>query len=176
VILQRIVELTERLDANPPEGYESLSPGYQKAFVTKIIRLKSDGSFRDIIPASGSVKGKREGKSMILPREAPQRTVGVVPRLIADNANYVLGKRREKDKLEDVAKRHLAFTQLVAECAEATREPTIEAIYKWLNSGGPELLREMPDIAEDEEITFEVDRQYPTDLASVKQYWAERGG
>lgn len=167
MILKRLMEYAESVDGIPP-------PGYQPAFVTKVIRLRQDGTLRDVIPASGQTRGKRQGLVVMAPREAPQRTVAVVPRLIIDNANYVLGKAREKDTPDKVRQRHTAYCDLIDECAKATNEKTVSAIRQWLHHGGPAALRDRDDIAGDDEFLFEVDGIRPTDLPSVRAFWASR--
>ncbi len=167
MILRRLVEFTEALPDVPP-------PGYQPALITKRIRLNADGSLRDVISLTGEKRGKREGLTLQVPREQPQRTVGVVPRLIADNANYVLGKVREKDKPAQVIARHESYVCLVEECAEATKNLAVRAIATWLRSDGPSQLREDPDVAEDEDISFTVADLDPTTLPDVREFWAAK--
>lgn len=167
MILKRLSELAERLPDLPP-------PGYQPAFTTKVIRLCADGSLRDVVPMAGEKRGKREGLTLMAPREQPQRTVAVVPRLISDNANYVLGRVREKDTPEKAQKRHAAYAELIADCAAATQEPSVLAVARWIGAGGPADLRGSPLIEDDDEITLEVDGVRPTDLESVRRYWSER--
>lgn len=167
MILTHLVEYTERLPDLPPTGY-------QPAFVTKVIRLGADGSFRDVVSASGETRGKREGKTIMAPREAPQRTVATQPRLLCDNANYTLGRLREKDKPEQVELRHQAYRNLVRECWEATREPTVGALHTWLEGGGADALRASEEIADDDEIAIEVDGVMPVTLPAVRRFWADR--
>ncbi|NLI00425.1 MAG: type I-C CRISPR-associated protein Cas8c/Csd1 [Chthonomonadales bacterium] len=165
MILRRLLELSYRLPDLPPSGY-------QPAFITKIIRLKADGTLRDVIPATGEKRGKREGLTVLAPRETPQRTSADTPRLICDNANYVLGRQREKDTPARTAERHRAFVELVGRCADATGEPTVNAIRTWLSAGGASDLRTSPVIEDDDELMFEVDGIRPVDLPAVQRFWA----
>lgn len=167
MILARLSEFADRLPEMPP-------PGYQPGFATKAIRIESDGTLRDVISLSGTKHGAREGRVMFLPREQPQRTVKIAARLIADNANYVLGKLREKDKPKQVEERHRAYCDLVRDCARATNEPAVLAVQTWIESGGPNRLRTDPDISDDDEFIFEVDGKNPTELHSVRDFWANR--
>lgn len=165
MILTKLIEFTKQLPEVPP-------PGYQPALITKRIRLNLDGTLRDVIATSGTKRGTREGQIMQVPREQPRRASGVVARLIADNVNYVLGRAREKDKADQVAARHLAYTDLLAECAEATSEPTVHAVLAWIKSGGPAALRDGNGIADDDDFGFQVGDVDPTELPSVRAFWA----
>lgn len=166
MILRRLLELSERMMDLPPSGYQ---PG----FITKIIRLKADGTLRDVIPTSGETRGKRQGLTVLVPRETPQRTVSVKARLICDNANYVLGRQREKDSAAKAAERHAAYVALLDQCAEQTKEPSVLAIQKWVHDGGAVALRESLLIDDDDELAFEVDGVRPVDLPSVRRFWAD---
>lgn len=62
------------------------------------VRLRADGAVRDVQPHSS---GKTKGKDLGRPTPAPNlvRTVGIKPRLLMDNAEYVLGLvKKEGDK------------------------------------------------------------------------------
>ena len=167
MILKELVEFTRRVPSLPP-------PGYQPAFVTKVIQLNGDGTLRGLVALSGEKRGKREGKTIMAPRESPQRTVAIVPRLLCDDAEYVLGRAGEGRDASKVAARHTRFCELVRECAEVTGEPRVEAVVRWLDAGGPEGLREDGRIADDDEIAIEVDGVYPFHLDDVATFWCGR--
>lgn len=170
MILKRIVEFAERHAADQPTGY-------QPRFVTKIVQLNRDGTFRQVIPATGQKRGKREGVERMEPQESPARTVAIKPRLFADNVNYALGMAREKDNSEQVVARHLAWCELVRECAESVPRSEIVAVRKWIEAGGPEELRGNADehqIVAEDDLTFEVDGAFPTELPEVRAFWANR--
>lgn len=167
MILKRLVEFAERLSDLPVSGY-------QPRFVTKVIRIRGNGSLIDVVDLAGETRGKRTGMTVILPQEAPRRGSAIVPRLIADNANYALGRSREEDDPAKVMERHSAYRRLVSDCADATGETSVIAIRDWLESGGASSLREHPSIAEDDELLFEVDGVRPTDLPSVRRFWTAR--
>ena len=62
------------------------------------VRLRADGTVRDV---QGLSSGKAKGKDLGKPTPAPNlvRTVGIKPRLLMDNAEYVLGlAKKEGDK------------------------------------------------------------------------------
>lgn len=168
MILKRIVEFAERQEGALPSGY-------QPRFITKVIHLDQEGNFLGFIHASGVTRGKRTGQDRNEPQEAPRRASNVVPRLIADNVNYVLGKAREKDKPEQVAARHLAWKELIAHAAEKTALDSVKVIHKWILQGGPEALREDDSLTEDDDLTFMVGTDYPTDDPVIRNYWAGLG-
>ncbi|GAA5513936.1 hypothetical protein Dcar01_02685 [Deinococcus carri] len=139
------------------------------------VRLNADGTVRDVQPrTSGKTKGKDLGKPLPAPNLV--RTVGIKPRLLMDNAEYVLGfAKKENDK--NTAKRHDAFKALVQACAEATRQPSVQAVARFLGSHDPERfqaehLADFPDFAPDTNVMFTVDGVNPLELREVQQFWA----
>lgn len=139
------------------------------------VRLKSDGTLRDVQPlSSGKPKGKDPGR----PTPAPNlvRTVRIKPRLLMDNAEYALGlAKKEGDK--NTARRHAAFKALVAAAAEATGEPPLSAVSHFLQGLDPQAFRaaHLPaDFLPDSNVTFSVDDTQPLELPSVQQFWADQ--
>lgn len=167
MILKRLLEFGESLP-------DSLPPGYQKALITKLIELREDGSLRQVYTRSGEGSKQRPGRMHVVPREQPQRTVGIVPRLLADNANYALGMAREKDKPETVAKRHEAYLQLLRECASSTQEPAVRAVLEFIEGGGASQLAQSAEISAEDDLDFKVGDVFPCSLPSVRQFWAAR--
>lgn len=143
------------------------------------IRLKADGTMRDVQPLSS---GKAKGKDLGAPLAAPNliRTVGIKARLLMDNAEYVLGiPKKEGDK--NTTKRHDAFKQLVRLCAESTGEPSVVAVARFLDGLDPTAFREkyltaFPDFAPDTNVTFSVEGVRPVDQPSVQAFWAAQFG
>jgi CRISPR-associated protein Csd1 len=166
MILTRLKEFWER-------GSSDLPAGYQMAFLTKRIVLNSEGELLGVETLSGSKKGAREGKYFPVPREQPQRTGAVCPRLVQDNPNYSLGIAGPNDKVDKVNVRHAAYRKLLHQCFADTKEPTIEVILRWLNDGGakdPRLSGIDPDL---DDLLFEVGGIVPTDLPSLRAFWAK---
>lgn len=143
------------------------------------LRLNGDGTLRDVLPlSSGRSRGQDTGKPMAAPNVV--RTVGIKPRLLMDNAEYVLGqpkKAGDKKALE----RHQAFVELVQRCAEETGEGTVQVIANFLVQELPkyslEEFREekLPDdFTPDANTIFTVDGINPLDLSSVQKFWASQ--
>lgn len=170
MILQRLAEYWER------QG-DGLPSGYQRAFLTKRIVIDKDARLVAVESMSGETRGKREGKTFAVPREQPQRTVAIRPRLVQDNANYALGLCGPEDNADKVAKRHAAYLEQLEACYEATQEPSLAILLRWLRSGGPQ----DPKIAESidadlDELLFEVDGVVPTSMSSLQAFWARKDG
>ncbi len=169
MILRRIVEFAERQTTALPSGY-------QRRFVTKVIELDPTGRLINIVPLSGDLQGKRHGMRRPEPQESPMRTVAVIPRLFADNVNYVLGRAREKDKPEQIKKRHQAWIDLVNEAGSALPDvPEVQAVVAWIATDGPGICREDERIELDDEITISVNGRFVTDIPEVRRFWATRG-
>ncbi|MEI6513588.1 MAG: type I-C CRISPR-associated protein Cas8c/Csd1, partial [bacterium] len=166
MILKRLIEYWER------EG-DSLPSGYQPAFLTKRISLDKDGKLIEVIALTGEKRGTREGKTYVVPREQPRRSSGVRPRLIHDNAQYVLGLEGDKDNPKRVAQSHHEYVALVKECAEKTKEPTVQVLANWLVNGGPEKLTKSHEIDPSmDDFFLEVNGINPADLPSVRAFWS----
>jgi CRISPR-associated protein Csd1 len=103
------------------------------------------------------------------------RSSGIKPKLLADNGEYVLGVARPTSKPERVAEAHRQFTELAKNCAAATREPSVEAVVRFLERWSPGSVDLLPeDFDAGDTLTFEVDGVRPAvELASVQHFWAE---
>lgn len=162
MILQRLVEFASRTDAPPPM--------YQKARVKWLIDIRPDGTpvGGGIVPLSGGeTKGKDRGTEMLVPHIG--RTVKITAKLLADNAEYVLGVGDDPK----TPARHKAFCELVDRCADQTGDAAVRAVRAFLNT-----CREkgalLPDQAEDGDIlTFRVEGRLPIDLPAVRSFWAK---
>lgn len=167
MILNRLVEYAdERMDLPPTM--------YADSTIRWIIRLDSDGRLEGIVPlGDGSSPGK-SGKTFRVP--TVRRAAGIKPRLLADNAEYVLGDPRRDDdpkKVGKVAERHRQFVALSRLCAEETQEPSVKAVVDFLDhwSFDAELLPE--DLSPEDAMTFRVGSIEPAvQLTSVQRFWA----
>lgn len=160
-MLKRLVEFASRIN-NPP-------PMYQKTPVRWVIDLSLAGDLIGVVPLTGDgSKGRDRGKEMLVPHI--QRTTKIAAKLLADNAEYVLGAGNHPKTPE----RHKAFCDLVECCAEDTKEAAVKAVDTFLKNcqDKPALL---PQDAEDGDvITFRVNKEFPVDLPSVRRFWADQ--
>ena len=178
MLLRELVGYAERLER---EDNESVLPsGYQKVGIRWIINLDREGRIMGRpTQTTNGLEGGEEGPKQFL---APQlvRTVGVRAKLLADNAEYVLGKERtvppeKKVKYrEKVRERHESFVKAVRDCAEATHLPEVEAVARFLETTDLESL-ELPEETnlQRDIFTFSVEGVLPIDLPEVRSYWGK---
>lgn len=135
------------------------------------IRLRADGSFRDLrLLSDGRGKKKDLGMELAVPHLV--RSSGVRACLCVDNGEYVLGiPKKEGDP--KATERFQAFRNLLQETHTATAEPSLGAILKFLESHDPAAFAaEHPSFEPDLNVGFVVDGVRPQDLAAVRAYWA----
>lgn len=177
----REYELRMRLEAGRPVSDNGEVQGDEMPFMYSMqnvrweVRLRFDGTVRDVLPLSS---GKTRGKDLGRPTPAPNlvRTVGIKPRLLMDNAEYVLGlAKKEGDK--KAVQRHESFKTLVTTCVEATNELSVQAVEKFLSSHNPQSFKEayLPsDFTPDTNVMFSVDGVEPLKLTTVQKFWASQ--
>ena len=161
MILQRLVEFSSRTDTLPAM--------YQKSRVRWLIDLDSSGrliSTRLVPLTGGDSRGRDRGKEILVPHIG--KTSKIVAKLLADNAEYVLGAGTDAK----APARHKAFCDLIDHCAEQTKEPAVKAVQAFLKTH-PDKATLLPQEAEDGELfTFRVDGILPVDLPEVRTFWA----
>jgi CRISPR-associated protein Csd1 len=146
---------------------------YIKTRIRWIMDLNASGKLLGFVATSSGGTGKKDrGKEF----EAPHvgRASGVAAKLLADNAEYLLGIRRAKSKPDRVAECHQDFVNLVRACAESTGEPTVNAVLTFLQQTDAKNLSLPQDFDPTDILTFRVDGQLPIELDSVKHFWASR--
>lgn len=181
----RQYEVRMRAEGRQPISEGGEAPSNEMPFMFAMqpvrweVRLRSDGSVRDVQPLSS---GKAKGKDLGKPTPAPNlvRTVGIRPRLLMDNAEYVLGfAKKEGDK--NTSKRHDAFKALVQLAADMTEDSSVQTVAAFLSTHDPAAFKEkhladFPDFAPDTNVMFSVDGAYPLERPSVQAFWARQFG
>jgi CRISPR-associated protein Csd1 len=166
MLLQRLVEYSERLDL-PPHLYA-------KAPVRYVIELDANGDLLNPRPVdraeAASGRGSR-GADLLIPQLV--RSSGVRPLLLVGNAEYTLGLGRENSKPERVAACHAAYRGLIRACAEATGEPALKAVHSFLEHDAVSGLDLPDDFDRGATITFQVEWVFPVDLPAVRAFWSE---
>jgi CRISPR-associated protein Csd1 len=153
-------------------GQDLPPAGYQKQPIRYFIGLRSDGRYEGLIESQSPDAPRGEL------REAPhaKRAMGIVPKLLADTGEYVLGIPRNDPKKppkpERVAQQHAQFMDLVEDCAKVTGELSVAAVARFLRDGAQLPLKDRERIDAGQTITFRVDGRFPIELPSVQAYWA----
>jgi CRISPR-associated protein Csd1 len=169
MLLERLKEYAERLgDAVPP-------PGYEKTAIKWIVPLDASGQAGPLIPTMGREGKYDRGKEYLAPHRLRTSTA-IRPKLLADNAEYVLGKSRSGVASGRQRKRidqcHQAFVELVRDCAAKTQEATVQRVLGFLERAEFKLdLPEQFDASHN--ITFQVDGILPIHLRTVQEFWAK---
>jgi CRISPR-associated protein Csd1 len=166
MLLQRLKEYADQRLELPPTLYSETPVRY-------IVELDEVGRLLNPQPTDTadpiSPRTKR-GQRYLLPQI--QRSVGITPLLLADNAEYTLGLAREQSKPERVAACHRAYIALLDRCAAATNEQAVEAVRIFLNHNPVDQLQLPPDFDRGATMTFRVNGAFPTELPSVQAFWA----
>lgn len=165
MLLQKLVDLSERMEELAP-------PMYTRTPVKWLIPINENGKLLGgLIQTTGE---KPRGKQILVPHV--QRTAGVKAKLLADNAEYVLGIPRDPAKSERVARCHAAFVEEVERCAEATEEPAVQAVRHFLSTFDLETLALPEEFEPGDVMTFRVGTVLPVALPSVRRHWARTQG
>lgn len=166
MLLQRLSEYADTLSL-PPAFYSPVSIRY-------IIDLfsRTDHAAPPIDTADPTANATRNGIQRFAPTIT--RTAGIKPLLLADNASYTLGMLREGDKPERVAQSHAAYLELLSDCYNATNEPAVAAVIRFLSHGLHAWLSSWNNLAFDPRalITFRVDGTFVIDLPAVQDFWS----
>lgn len=160
MILQRLYEHRTELDL-PPIGYAP-SP------VHWLIDLDAEGNFEGFV-------GLPKGRTMEVPKLV--RGSDIKPMLLTDNAEHVFGIARDgatEKQRKKVPEKHEAFVELVRECAEATKEPSVEAVLSFLATGRVPDDYHTGDFKHGDRFVFRVVDTIPIELSSVQSFWSRK--
>jgi len=162
MLLEKLCEYAERLDLPPTM--------YVKTAIRWLIDLDLQGNLHGFVATEGRGSKRDRGKEMLAPFIG--RASGVRAKLLADNGEYVLGVARKESKPVRVAQCHTDFMALVKQCADATQEPMVQAVFQFLERL-PVCSVALPTGFDPAHVlTFRVDGALPIDLPSVRRFWA----
>jgi CRISPR-associated protein Csd1 len=180
MLLEQLVEYAARLEQNAQQFGGAMPSMYQEQPIKWILHLDSDGNLEHCIATSdGSGKKNDRGKRYATPHLI--RTIGVKPKLLADNAEYVLGtpnlekKRSEKsDPIKLALEKLTAFRLEVEACAEATGLMEVRAVQKYLETLADAPFVPPENFSTDDNVSFSVNDVLPFDLPGVRTYWGSK--
>lgn len=159
MLLQKLRDLSTRLDLPPAM--------YVETPIRWLIDLEKDGTVMGLVPTEGD---SPRGKRFLAPHI--QRSSGVRAKLLADNGEYVLAVPRDPEKAERVERCHEALVELVQHCAEATGEPAVVAVRRFLEGLEREALELPEEFNPADTLTFRVGGDLPIHLPAVQEWWA----
>lgn len=163
------------LEALRDYAQTTLTPsGYGKQRVRYIVDLDADGTYLGVTDAATGTKGPdARGIERVAP--VANRSVNIRAYLLVDNGEYALGVGRNANDPK-VQQRHRAFRNLVAACAAATGEATVQAVRAYLDALPARPFEASEGFDPTGNVAFRVDGVFPEDLGSVRAFWASAGG
>jgi CRISPR-associated protein Csd1 len=172
MLLQRLCEYADRLE----EEGKLAPPMYSKARIRWLIWLDQNGVLvgDGLISTAGRGKKQNPGREYEVPHVQKTSDIRAAP--LFGNAEYVLGIARDPKDKEKVDRRHRAFVELARDCAQATREPAVRAIVRFLEQSNLSQLSLPQDFKPSHKLTFRVEEQpvLPIHLPAVRDYWVFR--
>jgi CRISPR-associated protein Csd1 len=125
MLLTKLYELSQRKDIKaklPIEGYNNVSLKW-------LVNIDLEGNLLGFDELADREK-----------RTLPdcKRAAGIKPKLLADKCDYVFGYAEPDKPSDKVTERHRQFKELIARCAEYTKDVSVLAIAKFLNNWHPE--------------------------------------
>jgi CRISPR-associated protein Csd1 len=167
MFLQRLKEYAEQQNDLPAILYNEVTVRY-------LIELDEQGR-----PVGGGIidlsdpdsRATRYGQEMSMP--SVTRTSGISPQLLCDTAPYTLDLAREGKSAQREHSCHRAYMEMLEGCAQVTKEPTVQAVLRFLEEAPAEKLDLPEDMDRGGRITFRVGGRWPARLESVKSYWAD---
>lgn len=172
MILTRLKEFADSQMTLPPSMYGNVP-------IRWLIELDEQANFKGLTPLGGNDKSDKRGQAFIAPTLV--RSSGISPKLLADNAEYVLGIAREKSKPERVADAHAQFKKLVKSCAQQTGDESLSVITKFLDNLDAKAIDLPEDFDASMMMSFRVHLSsksvIPADarenLRNIEAFWAE---
>lgn len=165
MLLRQLKEYAETRMTLPP-------PLYNERPIRYIIELDADGRLLNPEPIDTVDRSNRSTQRGV-PRLVPdvKRANVVRPLLLADRADYTFGYSAEGGKPERVLRLHAAYMEQLTRCAEETRDPTVEAVRRFLGSEPLAHLVLPDDFDPTALITFRVAGTFPVDSEAVQSFW-----
>lgn len=176
MILHALNEHYQRLMDDPESGVAP--PGYSPAKVTHSIILNNEGELIDVLSLSVQ-QGKKIVPQIMMVPEQVKRTSGVSANILCDNASYVLGIERNKNKAPKISLEK--FEDFRTKNQTFLKDIPIKgalAISKFLQTWVPNLYhsvisRNLDALLDGNNVIFKIDgvQGYIHDEAKVKEKW-----
>lgn len=173
MILQRLAEYYDRLEADPEEGISRF--GFSRQKISFNVVLNPDGSLHDF--HDDTVKdGKRNVPRLrIVPGQAKPSGSGINPRFLWDSAQYILGFKPEDPKPDRTRKAFEAFRDRHLALEEEIADEAFAAVCSFLRKWSPDAAADYPNLPE---ITFAFGvfriagkQEFVHDRRKIQAYW-----
>lgn len=163
MLLERLIEYSERLDLPPPL--------YAEGPVRYWVNLDHQGRFLPpvIDTADPSSPRTRRGQRRLLPQVV--RASGIRPLLLADKADYTLGFASEERRASRAAACHQAYVGLVERCAAETGDPDVATVLAFLKDDPLGQVKPEEDFDPSGIISFRVDGRIVIENPAVQAFW-----
>ena len=164
-MLLQLCDYARRLDLPPPL--------YSERPVRYIVELDATGRLLNPRPtdtADPADRGTRNGKRRLAP--TVQRTSGIRPLLLADNAEYSFGLARDPAKQARVDRAHAAYLDLVNRCASDTGDADVQSVADFLNEDPWDQLDLDGDFDRGANVTFRIGDDLLIESPAVQRFWA----
>ena len=138
-----------------------------------IVELDATGQLLNPQPtdtADPADRGTRNGKRRLVP--TVQRSSGIRPLLLSDNAEYSFGLARDPAKQARVDRAHTAYLDLVNRCAMETGESAVQVIADFLSEDPGDQLHLDDDFDRSANVTFRVGADLAIEAPAVQRFWA----
>lgn len=149
MILKRLVELYDRLVADPKTSGALPMAGYSLQKCGFCVDLKPDGTliqFKDLRVESDNGK-KQLPRQLLVPGQAKPSGSGLNPCFLWDNAAYMLGFKPDDPKPDRTKAAFEAFRDKHLELESEIDDPAYKAICAFLRNWSPEKTSEHADLA-----------------------------
>jgi CRISPR-associated protein Csd1 len=163
--LSCLCEYADRLGL-PPAMYRELPLRY-------VVQISGEGKLLQVIDTADA-EHKRGILTLVPSRRRSSEPSK--PLLFADRLDYSFGRTLPPSLDPKVTARFAGYVEMVRACALFTKEPSVQAILRYLSA--PDL--ELPPLPDDFDpgarITFSVEGVLPIDLPTVRAFWAKVAG
>ena len=143
MFLERILSAKDVIKRKFPDEFCPI--GYENKMLLWEIVIDEDGNFISPIINLGDTRSKKiSERGQMRPLPWDKRSNQISPRIIADNAGYVLGisKSESENDTSRIKKAHQAYIDLVKKCYDETGSDDVLAVLKFLEKDKGKALAE----------------------------------
>jgi CRISPR-associated protein Csd1 len=176
VILQRLTEYYDRLEADPATAGRVPRPGYSRQRISFCAILNADGTLQQFQSLLADGAKKPVPRTLFVPGEAKPTGSGFNPGFLWDNSAYMLGFRPGDDKPERTRRSFEAFRERHLQAEREVESQAFSAVCAFLRSWSPEFAADHASELTDIVGSFGVFRltgaqRFVHDDPTVVRYW-----